>query len=243
MESMLVVALGWAFGGFVNGLAGFGAALVAMPLVAGRMDMATAVPSCTLIVLALNTQMGWSRRKHMAWDRVSPMLLGAVPGAALGVALLRSLPETALKTGMAGFIMAYAAWGLCRDAAPCGRLSRWWGGVAGLLAALFGAAFGFNGPPLVAYVSLAGWDKETAKAALRAGFVGTGAVMAAVQAAAGLYTGRAVLAALAATPAVLLGGHLGDRVSARLGERGYRKLVYVLLLAMGASILWGALRP
>jgi len=242
MESLLVIALGWAAGGFVNGLAGFGAALVAMPLVAAHMDMVTAVPSCGLIVLALNVQMFWTFRRYLLWTRIRLILLGAVPGAALGVTVLRSLPEGALKVGMAVFIMAYAAWGLCCENGAERTLAQGWGLLAGLLSALFGTAFGFNGPPIVAYVAMTGWDKNSCKAVLGAGFIGTAVTMVGAQAAAGLYTGRAVLVALAAIPAVIVGGWLGVRVAARLGEQSYRNLVYILLLVMGASILWGVWR-
>ena len=242
MDALLLIALGWAAGGLVNGLAGFGVAMVAMPLVAGSMGMATAVPSCTLITLAANAQVGWSMRGHLAWPRVGPLLLGAAPGAILGVTLLRSLPEAMLKGGMALFIVGYAAWGLLCEAGARRVLSRWWGCLAGLLSALFGTAFGFNGPPLVAYVALSGLEKNASKAVLGAGFVGTGVVMAAAQAAAGLYTGHALLVVLVSIPATMAGVHLGSRLSARLGERSYRTMVFVLLLAMGSHILWGLWR-
>ena len=56
-DALLTTFFGWLAGGFVNGIVGFGAALVAMPIVTLGLDMRTAVPTCGLVVLALKIQM------------------------------------------------------------------------------------------------------------------------------------------------------------------------------------------
>lgn len=43
--TILIVSIAWFLGGFVNGVSGMGAAMVALPIVAGFMDMSEAVPS------------------------------------------------------------------------------------------------------------------------------------------------------------------------------------------------------
>ena len=47
--TILIVSIAWFLGGFVNGVSGMGAAMVALPIVAGFMDMSEAVPSSCLV--------------------------------------------------------------------------------------------------------------------------------------------------------------------------------------------------
>ena len=240
METYLMVALGWAVGGFINGVAGFGAAMVAMPLVTPYIDMTVAVPACTLIVLVLNLQMGWSYRRALAWGRLKSLFLGAVPGAILGVTLLRGVNEHALKAGMGAFILLYALWGLCLGGAVQWRISQRWGYLAGFLSTAFGTAFGFNGPPLVVYTALTGWSRDAVKGVLGACFIGTGLIMVSAQVATGLQTWHSFTLFLVSAPAVVIGGRIGIRISEGVGEFSYRKIVFCMMLLMGGAILRGA---
>lgn len=235
MHDFIIVALGWAFAGFINGVAGFGAAMVAMPLVAPFMGMTVAVPSCTLLVLGLNLLMGWNYRRSVPVARLPYLFLGALPGAALGVTALRNLPEEWLKAGMASFILIYSLWGLFSSASQV-RLSRVWGVPAGFLSSLFGTAFGFNGPPLVVYTSLSGLPKDAVKGLLGACFIVTSLLIVGAQAAAGLQTRQSLLLFAAAMPAVLLGGKLGIIYSKRVNEKTFRKIVLWMLVLMSLSV-------
>ena len=94
-DDILITVIGWWLGGFVNGIAGFGAALVAMPIVATGLDMPLALTSCTMVVLALNVQMFWIYRRHLDGSGFRGIMAGGVPGAIAGILMLRHLPEAA----------------------------------------------------------------------------------------------------------------------------------------------------
>jgi len=130
-HALLVTLIGWWLGGFVNGIAGFGAALVAMPLVAFGNDMALAVTSCGLVVLALNVQMAWNYRGHLDCSGGSALFTGGIPGAVCGVLLLRHVPESGLKLGLGVLLIAYALWGLCGTEPQPKRPGTLWGMLAG----------------------------------------------------------------------------------------------------------------
>lgn len=237
-----MVALGWAVGGFINGIAGFGAAIVAMPLVSPYIDLTVAVPACTLIVLVLNLQMCWRYRGAVEWGRLKSLFLGAVPGAIVGVTVLSAVNETVLKAGMGGFILLYALWGLFGGGARLRAISSRWGYLAGFFSTSFGTAFGFNGPPLVVYTALTGWGSDTVKGVLGACFIGTGLIMVSAQLVTGLQTWHSFTLFLVSAPAVLLGGRIGIRVSEGVGEFSYRKIVFCMMILMGSAMLNGSLR-
>ncbi|PKN32130.1 MAG: sulfite exporter TauE/SafE family protein, partial [Deltaproteobacteria bacterium HGW-Deltaproteobacteria-20] len=81
----LITMCGWLLGGFVNGIVGFGAALVAMPIVASGLDMPLAVSTCGLVVLSLNLQMAWNYRSELDSSGIKAVILGGIPGAFCGL--------------------------------------------------------------------------------------------------------------------------------------------------------------
>ena len=240
MNDYLVAALFWGVGGFVNGLAGFGAALIAMPLVTQFIDLTVAVPAGTLIALSMSSQMGLTYRKHADWNRLRPIMLGAFPGALTGVTLMKKLPGDYLKLAMGLFLISYAVWGLFLEGKTRRTVSRYWGFLAGYLSSSIGTSFGMGGPPTIIYTSLAGWKKDQVKAGIGTFFMFAGVIMITAQIAAGLQSFASVTLAVVSIPAAVLGGWIGIRASRFIGEFSYRKLLFSILACMGMLILYKA---
>ncbi|MCP4119419.1 MAG: sulfite exporter TauE/SafE family protein [Desulfobacteraceae bacterium] len=241
MPELVFIMFGWFAGGFINGVAGFGAAMIAMPLIAPFMDLSVAVPSCTLIVLTLNCQVGWTFRKYIQWNYVKGIFIGAIPGVILSVVVLKYVSETYLKAGMGAFIAVYALWSLHADKGGKRTISPAWGYLSGILSSALGMAFGFNGPPLAAYIAYSGCPAQAVKGILGAGFIITGVFIVAAKAVTGLITPTVLLTYGVATPAVILGSRLGIWVSSFLNEHSYRKVLFVALAGMGLKIVWQTL--
>lgn len=241
MNEYMLAALFWGLGGFVNGVAGFGAALIAMPLVTGVIDMSIAVPSCTLIALTMNVMMTFTYRQSADWKRIRPLIIGAFPGAVAGVTILSHVPEHTLKLGMGSFLVLYSLYSLFLEGRFKQVVSPRWGYTAGFASAAIGSAFGMGGPPTIVYTSLAGWSKDTIKAGIGAFFLCAGCIMASVQLVAGLHTVESCTVLAFSAPAILVGTKLGIWVSLYIGEVTYRKLLFGFLTFMGASIVYRAL--
>lgn len=241
MLELLLITLSWWFGGFINGVAGFGAAMIAMPLIAPFIDLSVAVPSCALIVLTLNCQIGWTFRRYIEWQYVKGIFIGAVPGVILSVFALQYLSEQFLKIGMGTFIFLYALWSLYTDNGGLRIISPVWGYLSGILSSMLGMAFGFNGPPLAAYIAYSGCPARAVKGLLGAGFIITGVFIVAAKGLTGQIDFKVMLIYAAATPAVLLGSKLGIWFSSTLNEYSYRKILFVSLAGMGLNILWKAI--
>lgn len=240
-HAILMTLAGWLLGGFINGIVGFGAALVAMPIVALGLDMRTAVPTCGLVVLSLNVQMAWSYRAHLDTSGIRALFLGALPGALTGIVLLRHFPESWLKMGLGVLLAGYALWGLCSAQPHARRLAAGWGALTGFLSTSLGTAFGFNGPPLAVYLSLRGGSQHQIKAALGAFFIVSGLFIVGAHGFSGLYSLRALTLFAVALPAVILGGWAGIRMSRRFGEGQFRRILFAMILLMGLNMLWNSL--
>jgi len=234
--------LGWFLAGFVNGITGFGAAMVAMPLVTQGMDITLAVPACSLMTWVVSLEQGWRYKGHTDWRRIRPVLIGALPGAFIGFFVLRHLPPQHLKLALGMFLLVYACWGLFLEDGKARVVGAVWGYVAGLLSTIFGSAFSFNGPPLAVYASLSGWGKVVSKAGLAMTFIVTSSLMVLTQMFAGAHNEITLTAMLIGVPAAIFGSWLGFLASRTMGDNTYRKLFFGFIACIGLNFLWQALR-
>lgn len=237
MEHLFFVALCWGIGGFVNGVAGFGAALIAMPLITTMVPLSLAVPSCTIIGVSLCLQMAWIYRKNIDFQKLKPIYLGTVPGAIVGISMMQELPTHYLKLGMGIFLFIYALWGLFFEGRQQKIVHRGWGVVAGFCSTAISSSIGMGGPPTIVYTSLTGWGKDTVKAAIASYFIVSGVLVISLQTYAGIQTKETVMLFAAAAPAVMIGARLGVLASRKIGEFTYRKVLFGMLVVMACIIL------
>ena len=108
--TILIVSIAWFLGGFVNGVSGMGAAMVALPIVAGFMDMSEAVPSSCLVTCIVAGYVAWMYRRSCRMASVWPMLLGCLPGVLAGVWVLKFVPGTWLQAGLGSLLLVYMLW-------------------------------------------------------------------------------------------------------------------------------------
>lgn len=242
MENILIIALGWFLGGFVNGLAGFGAAMVAMPLISYVMDVSVLVPSATMIVLTLNCHAGWMYRKYIEWRYTKTLLIGAVPGVILSAYALQFVPEQQLRLGMGAFVAFYAVWNLFFEKKEERVVNPAWGYLAGVMSSSLGMAFSFNGPPLAVYSAYCGCPKNAVKAVISAGFIITGVLIVSAQAVIGNIDSYSLFVYAASVPAVVTGSRLGIFLSSYISESYYRKFFFVLLAILGFRIAGNAIQ-
>jgi uncharacterized membrane protein YfcA len=140
--ALLVVALGAA----VQGSVGFGAALIAAPVLA--LIDPRLVPAPVIVTgLVLNLLMVRRERAHARWRDVSWPIGGLVPGSVAGAALLAVAATTRQLGVLTGLMIlvavALSAWGLHPRPTPATLLG------AGTLAGFMQSTVGAGGPPIV----------------------------------------------------------------------------------------------
>ncbi len=234
METYIIVFLAWFTACFVNNIAGFGAAMVAFPLMTLMgVDMNIAIPAGLLLALLVNIQLFWDCRHAIDIPRTWPVLAGIIPGAFLGASVFASAQEGSLRIAVGFLLLLYSLWGLFLENTARPIVSRYWGLLVGFLSSGLATTIGFPGPPLIVYAGFSGWKQESMKAGLTVFFILSTGIAAAAQAIAGIHSLKTLTMAGAGIPGVALGGFLGIAVSRRIGEYSFRKLIYGLLILMG----------
>ncbi|MGB0713744.1 MAG: sulfite exporter TauE/SafE family protein [Gammaproteobacteria bacterium] len=225
--------------GFVQGMAGFGSGLIAVPLLVTVLGIGTAVPVFALAMIAITAVNLHDLRAHIDWRPVMPLIGGYVLGTPLGLWFLLDAPVNALLGVLGGFLVGYALWSLRGGVSP--RWMREWPLALGAASGALGAAFSANGPPVIVHVMAQDWHQHRRKAVL-ALFFGISTVITSLShAAAGLVTASVVLWVAVATPGLVLGTWLGIRVYRRFNDHDYRRLAYALILMIGVGLLFRTL--
>lgn len=101
LPAMLITAVAAA----LQGTVGFGFGLVSVPLLAMLDPMLSPVPQM-LLAFPLTVSMAWSERRGIDWTGFGAIVLGRLPGAALGIGLVSSFDRAGLELLIAVIIGA-----------------------------------------------------------------------------------------------------------------------------------------
>lgn len=221
----------------VFGFAGFGANLVALPILAHLMSLRFAVPMLLLLDLISAALIGARNRPlidRRELGRVVPTLL---VGMGLGLFVLQHAAERWLLVLLGVFVGVFSLWSLLGKA-QVRPVSPRWAWPAGLAGGVFSTLFGTGGPVYTTY--LAGRIADTSR--LRATIGAVILVSALVRLV--LFTVSGFLAqpgllrlSVLLLPCALLGFAIGSRIHARLPQAQVRRAIWGLLLASAISLL------
>ncbi len=224
--------------GFIQGLTGFGSALVAIPLLALIIDIKAAVPLCILNGLIITIYLAVQLRRYLDRRKILPLVLGSIPGVFVGATLLKRVDSDVIRTGIGLLLISYSLYNLLARPRPLNP-ARIWGYIAGFLTGAIGAAFSAGGPPTIVYTTLTDWKKEEIKATLSGFFVLNGILTALVHVLTGVSTVTTAGYFAVTAPFVLVGTVLGSRVTGKIDRRTYLRIIYGFLIVMGVMLVAG----
>ncbi|MBN9121812.1 MAG: sulfite exporter TauE/SafE family protein [Planctomycetes bacterium] len=215
---------------------GFGAALVAVPLLALVIPVAVAVPLAVLLsitVAGLILARDW-RKVHArsAWWLVLPTLFG-IP---IGLLVLTEVHPPVVKGAMAAVIIAfsgYCLFGRRKPHLPDDRFA--W--AFGLGAGVLGGAYGMNGPPLVVYATLRGWAPEHFRATLQGYFLPASAAGMCAFWAAGLWGAEVTRYYLWCLAPAAVAVAVGRVANQRMRVDAFARYVHLGLIGIGILLL------
>jgi len=223
---------------FVQSVAGFGLALIMMPLLSHMLGVTAAAPLVALIAAVAELTILLRYRQAVNLSSIWRLALASVIAAPLGVWGLRWLPPDVALTGLGLVVAGYAIYALLRLHLP--QLNHpSWAYFFGFGAGLLSGAYNTSGPAYVIYGSCRRWEPAEFKGNLQGVFLTSGLTTILSHTLAGHYTVDIWQYWLLALPAVGLGFWVGGRVDKKLNPKLFRQLVLWLLLIVGVRLLWG----
>ena len=238
--------------GLINGVAGFGFALVGTMALATVVDPAVAVVFMIVPILGANLtlvrELSVSELRTCG-RRFWPLIVAALVGTVVGMVALESLPVGPLRVGLGLVSIGFVATSQRILPLPnlgkteTGCLVETTGGMAGV-GAISGLLFGGTnvGVQLIAFLRSCDLSHGLFVGVVAMVFLGLNGIRVGIAGALGLYPDLAGfgLSVAAAVPAVL-GVVVGQRLRSRIAERTRRTVVLGLLAVIGIRLVLGGL--
>lgn len=215
----MLILVAATLGAFVQGSIGFGAALVTVPAVA--VAAPDALPT-TVIMWVVPLTFGMVIREHRGvdWTGVRWIMLGRLPGTALGAWVVTAVPGETLSILAGGAVLVAVVTSLLAIAVSLTRVTRM---VAGFASGLMGTSTSIGGPPLALLYQHE--DGAVMRSTLAASFAAGTLLSLVVLGAGGAIEGWQALLALALQPGLILGLALSRRTSRHLDRGRLRPVV------------------
>lgn len=225
--------------GILRGFAGFGSAMVVMPLFAWMYGPSSAIAIVTVMEMAATLHMLRVALRTTDWPTINPMIVGAVIGTPCGNWLRTLTDPDLLRRGIGlivlGFVALTAVGWRWR-----GRRTPWHAGAAGWLSGTMGALSGIGGPPVILYfLSDTKQDAASTRGSMIVYFQFVGALLLAVLAFTGVLTLETAIVSLVLLVPFVAGTLVGQRLFKGASEKMFRNAALALLALIGVVALFG----
>lgn len=220
---------------FVRGIAGFGSALVAVPLLALILPVPFLVPLIVLLDYLASLTHGARNFQHIQWRDLWPLIPFTLSGIVTALFLLTHLEPGLLTTALGIFVIVYALYSLLP--LPPLQGSRWWAAPLGTLAGLVGTVFGTGGPFTVIYLGLRGLSKTAFRGTVAMIFILDGGMRLVGFTSSGLFNLENLTIAALGLPLMAAGLYAGGHVHTGLGREAFVRIISAILLGSGVALL------
>jgi len=221
---------------------GFGEALVAVPLLAFYIPLNLAAPLAVLVSITIASIVVVQDWKKIHLRSTAWLVLSTLAGIPLGLRLLTSSHQNAVKAALGVIIIVFSVYSLLgttlgRTPLELRHDSRGWLLACGFCAGVLGGAYGMNGPPLVIYGTMRRWSAQHFRATLQGYFLPASLIGMGGYWLAGLWVPAVTHYYLVSLPVTLVAVVVGRMINHRMHGETFLKYIYVGLAGIGVVLL------
>ncbi len=229
----------WFLAGFVNGVSGLGAAMVAVTFTTFFMPTSVLIPVTCIIAIFVSGHMSWIFRAGCRRRSLTLLLLGALPGSLIGLSILLFIPAQVVQFLTGCVMVFFVMWQYSKKIQPTARPETVSKSIfAGFASGVLNTSISFGNPPIGAYALHLGWSQmETVGTMNMFSFLAY-IVACAVQASAGLYTQEVLVWAAMGIPAALVGILCSMPVAQRINAVVFKNILLVVIAVGGMACVW-----
>lgn len=237
LSSYLVLAATLLVAYVIFGIAGFGSALVASPVMALYIPVAKIVPLLALLDMCAASVNVSRDGRNAQWAELKRLIPVMIIGSLLGAAILLKTRPDILLLALGIFVVLYALYSLS-GLKPDRQFSPKASVPFGLVGGIFSALFGSGGFIYAIYLS-GRIEKKEAFRMTQTTLIGMSTLTRVVIFTfAGVYLDiDLLLLALVLLPGMLVGITLGRHFTLKMSREQFLKLINVILLASGTALM------
>lgn len=229
LSSLAVLLVTLAVAGFVRGFSGFGAGMIAMPLMSAVLGPRVAVVLFSLTDFVLTIPMLFPAFRKADWSTVLPAAIAAFLTVPIGTYILTIVDPQIVRWAISCIVLGMLALlmsGYRYRGSPKAPVSASIGVVAGL----FSGAAGVAGPPVVTYWMSGPADKSVLRANLIAFFFFSASSSLVSYTIAGLFTVDVLAMFIMAAPVYAVCVWLGTKCLNIASEKQFRGVAFGLIV-------------
>lgn len=247
--TFIVVGLMQVVGFFVQGCTGFGCTVIAAPVTNGLLGTGAGVPYGTLLTLPFLYFLAIKTIKEVSWKDLGKIIGLCVPGILIGNYVYTIMDPTAAKICIGGVVTFIALFNIYKVIikplvlkketeeevdTPVKKVLRY---VALFVGGIVHGAFNIGGPLITVYTISAVRDKEKFRNTMNMVWVILNTWNAFSQYRSGAITPTVLSALAIGLPCAAVGFALGMAFLKKINREQFLRIVYVVLLIVGGSML------
>ncbi len=236
-----IFMLAWFLGGFVNGVGGMGAAMVAVPIMTTFMPPVMLTPVSCIIVTLISGHMAYNFREGCRYHSLKKLLLGALIGSLMGVILLLYIKIQYIQIFTGAFMLLFVAWQSLRKMQTIAQERPETLGkslFAGFCSGVLNSSISFGNPPVGVYALHLGWSQVQTVGTMNIFSFFAYIVACFFQASAGLYTKEVLTFAAMGIPAAALGIICSLPVARRIPALMFTRILLAVIACGGIACMW-----
>ena len=238
IEAWIVIALGGAMAGFVQGLAGFGFGLVSLAVWSWVLEPEIAVPAVVFGSLIGQMLAAGSLRHAFDMRRVVPFLVGGGLGVPVGIWLLSLVSPLLFKFGVGVLLCLYCmAMLFISRLPPITRGGCFADGVIGWAGGIASGFGGLPGPIPTIWCTLRGWTKHQQRMVFQTFNLFMHALTFTAFIVHGMINDATIKVFFIVGPAVLIPSLIGVRLYRTFSDLFFKNLVLGLLAVSGVMLV------
>lgn len=225
---------------FVQGVTGFGFALIAVPLLSKMIPLQSVVPIIVLFSFFSNIMILLQAKQHIDFKKIKLLLVSSLIAAPLGTYLLIVVNSNLLKMLIGIFIIVFALILIKGYKFPI-KNERIGIIPVGFASGLLNGSISFSGPPVVLFLSNQGVEKNVFRANLTAYAFILNIVTIGFYLLGGLINKEVINYTCWFIFAMILGVLLGNKVVNKINESQFRKITLLLIIFSGAWTIFSVI--
>lgn len=221
---------------YVRGYSGFGFSMITVAGLSFILAPAEVVPAVLMLEVVASACLIPGVWQKINWTALAWLSIGVTAGSPAGVWLLKYLPETVLKIGIALVVGVLA--GLLRMGFENRRrIGRTATVATGWVSGVLTGSAAVGGPPVILFFFSSPGNADVSRATLIAFFFGSDLIAASVCATSGLITARTCQVFLAALLPLIIGIAAGNKGFLKADPDRFRQRILLYLMLLSGLLL------
>jgi uncharacterized protein len=224
------------FASIIQGLVGFGFALVSVPLLMLYFSHIIVVPNMLIQSALINLIIVIEAKKHMELKRMIPLMLAGGLGSPVGVFLLKMIEEKGIKV-FVGVLLIFSSILLLLGYRKYFKNEKLAFLSVGFVSGILSGSTAMSGPPVILFYNNQGIEKTRFRANLVLYFLFLNIFGISIMSINGILSKNIFPYVMLFSPTTLIGVSIGIMLSKKINENIFKKITLFIILMSGIIAL------